>query len=97
MNRKHGELESLYSLPKDVLIEDRVISTPPIVLQQPMKERSPKLLPLLEKVAIENNVIISVFDYSFLSQFYSFYHNSIIPLGITNFIAFALDKRSYSV
>lgn len=72
-------------------------SGPPIVLHQPMKECSPKLLPLLEKVAINNNVIISVFDYSFLSQFFSFYHNSIIPLGITNFIAFALDKRSYSV
>ena len=97
MSRKHVEMESQFSLPNGVTIEDRVISTPPVVLQQPMKERSPKLLPLLEKVAIDNNVIISVFDYSFLSQFYSFYHNSIIPLGITNFIAFALDKRSYSV
>lgn len=97
INNKNREFESLYSIPKDPQIEDRVIVTPPVVLQQPMKERSPKLLPLLNKVAIDNNVIISVFDYSFLSQFYSFYHNSIIPLGITNFIAFALDKRSYSV
>ena len=97
MNRKPDEFESVLSLPQDVQIEDRVISVPPIVLHQPMKECSPKLLPLLEKVAINNNVIISVFDYSFLSQFFSCYHNSIIPLGITNFIAFALDKRSYSV
>jgi singapore isolate B (sub-type 7) whole genome shotgun sequence assembly, scaffold_7 len=41
--------------------------------------------------------MISVFDYSFLDQFYSFYHNSILPLNITNFIAFALDHRTYSV
>ncbi|KAK8798387.1 hypothetical protein WA588_003469 [Blastocystis sp. NMH] len=40
--------------------------------------------------------MISVFDYSFLDQFYSFYHNSILPLNITNFIAFALDHRTYS-
>lgn len=78
-------------------VANRVINTPPVLLQQPMKEVSPELEPLLKKVAIDNDVVISVFDFSFLSQFYSFYHNSILPLGITNFIAFALDKRTFSV
>lgn len=58
---------------------------------------SPDLLPLLEKVAINKNVIISVFDYAFLPQFYSFYYSSLLPLHITNFIAFAMDDRTYRV
>lgn len=58
---------------------------------------SPDLLPLLEKVAIDKNVIISVFDFAFLPQFYSFYHSSLLPLHITNFIAFAMDTRTYKV
>ena len=58
---------------------------------------SPDLLPLLERVAINKNVIISVFDFAFLPQFYSFYHSSLLPLHITNFIAFAMDKRTYKV
>ena len=58
---------------------------------------SPDLLPLLERVAIDRNVIISVFDFAFLPQFYSFYHSSLLPLHITNFIAFAMDKRTYKV
>ena len=74
-------------------VSNRVISVPTPVVQQSMKEPSP----LLEQVAVDNNVMISVFDYSFLDQFYSFYHNSILPLNITNFIAFALDHRTYSV
>ena len=78
-------------------VANRVINTSPVLLQQPMKEISPELEPLLKKVSIDRDVVISVFDYSFLSQFYSFYHNSILPLGITNFIAFALDKRTYTV
>ena len=78
-------------------VSDRVISVPTPVVQQSMKEPSPELLPLLEQVAVDNNVMISVFDYSFLDQFYSFYHNSVLPLSITNFIAFALDRRTYSV
>ena len=78
-------------------IVNRVINIPPVLLQQPMKEISPELGPLLKKVAIDRDVVISVFDFSFLSQFYSFYHNSLLPLDITNFIAFALDKRTYMV
>ena len=34
---------------------------------------SPDLLPLLEKVAINKNVIISVFDYAFLPQHFLYF------------------------
>ena len=62
-----------------------------------MREPSEELFALLPKIAINKNVMIGVFDFAFLPQFYSFYHNSILPLHITNFIAFALDKKSYEV
>ena len=74
-----------------------MISVPSPVVQQSMKDPSPELSPLLESVAVNKDVVISVFDYSFLDQFYSFYHNSLLPLNITNFIAFALDRRTFSV
>ena len=99
MNKKKEYHRSFNSFTSDSSngIANRVINIPPVLLQQPMKEISPELEPLLKKVAIDGDVVISVFDFSFLSQFYSFYHNSIRPLGITNFIAFALDKRTYAV
>ena len=99
MNKKKEYHRSHNSFTSDSSngIANRVINIPPVLLQQPMKEISPELEPLLKKVAIDRDVVISVFDFSFLSQFYSFYHNSILPLGITNFIAFALDKRTYMV
>ena len=73
------------------------ITVPQVNLRASMRPPNPELRPLLERVAVENNVMISVFDYAFLPQFYSFYHGSILPLHITNFVAFALDKKTYAV
>lgn len=74
-----------------------MITLPPINLRATMREPSSELVVLLEKLSINKNIMISVFDYAFLPQFYSFYHNSILPLSITNYIAFALDKKSFEV
>lgn len=78
-------------------VNNVIITVPPVNLRATMREPSEELFALLPKIAINKNVMIGVFDFAFLPQFYSFYHNSILPLHITNFIAFALDKKSYEV
>ena len=82
---------------KSNLVPDVHITVPQANLRATMRPPNPALAPLLERVSINRNVMISVFDYAFLPQFYSFYHGSILPLHITNFIAFALDKKTYAV
>lgn len=66
-------------------------------LRATMRDPSPELISLLPTIAIQKNVMIAVFDYAFLPQFYSFYHNSLLPLQISNFVAFAMDKQSFEV
>ena len=55
------------------------------------------LYEILKEVAVENTVIISVFDAPFLSQFVTFYENSIRKLRLPNFLAFVLDQEGYKV
>ena len=74
-----------------------MIQVPQVNLRATMREPSDELIAILSSIAIDKKVMISVFDFAFLPQFYSFYHNSLLPLKITNFIAFALDKKCYSV
>ena len=78
-------------------IDNNVIQVPQVNLRATMREPSDELIAILSTIAINKKVMISVFDFAFLPQFYSFYHNSLQPLKITNYIAFALDKKCYSV
>ena len=82
---------------KSKYVPDVHITVPQVNLRASMRPPNPELRPLLERIAVDRNVMISVFDYAFLPQFYSFYYGSILPLHITNFVAFALDKKTYAV
>ncbi|KAK8792066.1 hypothetical protein WA158_005443 [Blastocystis sp. Blastoise] len=61
----------------------------------PVPLPSKSLQELLKRKAVNNQIIISFFDHSYINHFINFYYGSIIPLNITNFLPFVLDQKSY--
>ena len=52
---------------------------------------------VMRERAVDNTVMITVFDSGFFPQFMSYYYSSLLPLNIKNFVAITLDYDAYTV